>query len=55
MNFAEGINKFDGGVRVFGGSPNATGIFFATYPNAGVSIITCIFDTVWLRTLFVFA
>ncbi|XP_022647733.1 aquaporin-3-like [Varroa jacobsoni] len=55
MNFAEGINKFDGGVRVFGGSPNATGIFFATYPNAGVSIITCIFDTMLCSALLLYA
>ncbi|OQR66150.1 aquaporin-10-like [Tropilaelaps mercedesae] len=55
MNFAEGIDCFDGGAHVFAGSPNATGIFFATYPNASVSIITCIFDTMLCSALLMYA
>lgn len=50
MNFAEGITALDGGHHVFAGGNNATGIFFATYPNANVSFVTCVFDTVSLHS-----
>ena len=45
LNFLEGINKFDGGVRTFAGV-NGTGGGFAAIPADDVSIMTCIVDSV---------
>ncbi|OQR66167.1 aquaporin-10-like [Tropilaelaps mercedesae] len=55
ITFWEGINRFDGGVRVFGDGPNATGLYFASYPDENVSLLTCFVDTLFCSGLLMYA
>lgn len=53
FNYIDMLDAYDGGQRQILG-PNGTGILLTTFPAEGVSLSTCIFDTVVCSALLMF-